>query len=165
MIFGAITVYFVVVVQSAYPILVVILQKVFKMKIDYIDPNKPPYYNFTHFSASYIAIFEFCKFFVFGMKKDLSIFVKLGFLGSCCVILMSGVVIVYGIISMTDTSFKMVTTPGESATGGKLWQDPFNDTQDLILFNSGFPNLSGVLCSGYFMHQFAIPIITNAKEP
>jgi hypothetical protein len=86
------------------------------------------------------------------MKKDLSIFVKMGFLGSCCVILMSGVVIAYGLISMSDTSFESVSTPSDSATEGKLWQNPLSDTQDIIMFGAGFPNLAGVLCSGYFMH-------------
>lgn len=33
------------------------------------------------------------------------------------------------------------------------------------MFNSGFPNLAGVLCSGYYMHQFSIPIIKQAREP
>lgn len=108
--FGAITVYFVVVVQSLYPLLVVLCQKVFKMDIEYIDPNTPPYYNFSKFSASWVALFEFVKFFIFGMKKDLSIFVKMGFLGSLCVISMSCVVIAYGFIAIggTDYSFKSV---------------------------------------------------------
>jgi len=107
-------------------------------------------------------MFEFCKFFLFGMKRDLSIFVKMGFLGSCCVMLMTCVVVSYGVYGMTDTSYSLKTTAADSLTEGKLWQDPNSQVQDLIMFNNGFPNLAGVLCSGYFIHQFSIPIISNA---
>lgn len=86
-------------------------QKAFKIDIRYIDPNESPYYNFSHFSASYVALFEFIKFLIFGMKKDLSIFVKMGFLGSCCVILMTTVVVIYGLIAIDDTSYETKLTP------------------------------------------------------
>lgn len=58
LIFGAITVYFVVIVQSLYPLLVVIIKKGFKMD-DYniINPLAKPYYRFDTFSCSYVALF------------------------------------------------------------------------------------------------------------
>ena len=57
LIFGAITVYFVVITQSLYPLLVVVIKKVFKLDYEMINPNDPPYYHFGSFSASYVAIF------------------------------------------------------------------------------------------------------------
>jgi amino acid permease len=39
LIFGAITVYFVVITQSLYPLLIVVLKDVFKMDVDYIPPT------------------------------------------------------------------------------------------------------------------------------
>ena len=46
LIFGAITVYFVVIVQSLYPLLVVLMNKAFGMELSYVDPNVEPYYHF-----------------------------------------------------------------------------------------------------------------------
>ena len=37
--------------------------------------------------------------------------------------------------------------------------------QQLLLVNSGFSSLAGVLCAGYFIHQCSLPIIANASEP
>jgi len=58
LVFGAITVYFVVITQSLYPLLVVLLKDVFKIEsINMVNPMEPPYYHFSEFSVSYVAIF------------------------------------------------------------------------------------------------------------
>ena len=165
LIFGAITVYFVVVVQSGYPLLVVLCNKVFKMDIEYVDPNTAPYYHFSSLSASYVALFEFIKLVSLSMKKDLTVFMKMGGLGAICVTSMIIFVISYSFVSMSNTHYETVITPGKSATEGKLWQPGAGDTQDLLLFNSQFSNLAGILCAGYFIHQCSLPIIARAKEP
>lgn len=33
------------------------------------------------------------------------------------------------------------------------------------MFNFTFSNLAGVLCAGYFIHQFSLPIISKAANP
>lgn len=33
------------------------------------------------------------------------------------------------------------------------------------MFNSNFSNLSGILCAGFYIHQFVVPIMHKAKEP
>lgn len=57
LVFGAITVYFVVITQSLYPLLVVLLKEVLHMDVNMVNPNEPPYYHFGEFSASYVALF------------------------------------------------------------------------------------------------------------
>lgn len=37
--------------------------------------------------------------------------------------------------------------------------------QELLLFNSSFSNLAGILCAGYFIHQLSLPILGKAKNP
>lgn len=152
LIFGAITVYFVVIVQSAYPLILVLCNKGFGMNLAYVDPNAPPYYNFSTLSASWIALFEYFKLVTLSMKKDLSVFMKMGFLGAVCVLSMITFVVIYGFISIGNTSYEFKTTPGDSDNKGLLWQDFDVATQDILLFNSNFSNLAGVLCAGYFIH-------------
>lgn len=88
----------------------------FNIEVKYIDPNTLPYYNFKHFSSSHVACFEFVKFFMLGMMKDLSIFVKMGFLGGTCVLTMTSFIITYGIYSLTNTSYLLNAFPSDSAT-------------------------------------------------
>lgn len=102
------------------------LTKVCGLKIDYVDPNVAPYYHFSSFSASYIALFEFVKLLGFSMKKDLQIFLRMGFLGAACVSTMIIFVIIYGFISISNTQFEFRMDPTESDSKGRLWGDPNN---------------------------------------
>jgi hypothetical protein len=129
------------------------------MDLDYIDPNTPPFYHFGGFSASWIALFEYCKLVCFSMPKDLRVFMKMGFLGAVCVLSMITFVVIYGFIGISNTDYEFKFTQADSATKGLLWQDPLTDTQDLLLVNSQFSNLAGILCAGYFIHQCSLPII------
>ena len=124
LIFGAITVYFVVIVQSAYPLILVLCNKGFGMNLNYVDPNAALYYNFSTLSASWIALIEYFKLVSLSMKKDLSVFMRMGFLGAVCVLSMITFVVIYGFISMGNTTYEFKTTPGDSETKGLLWQDP-----------------------------------------
>jgi cytochrome c oxidase assembly factor CtaG len=130
----------------------VLLNKAFMFDIAYVDPNASPFYNFKTFSASYIALFEFVKLLSLSLKKDLTVFMKLGFMGATCVSLMITFVIIYGCVSINNTSYDFFTSLSLSPYGGKLWQDSQVETQDLLLFNTQFSNLAGVLCAGYFIH-------------
>lgn len=152
LIFGAITVYFVVIVQSAYPLWLVLIDKVFKKDIHFVDPNVSPYYDFKEFSASWIAFIEFFKVLFLSMRRDLAIFVKLGFLGAACVTFMIVFVIIYGVIGLSNTEYEIVPSPSHSESGGKLWVVPGMEKQDILMFNSQFSSLAGILCAGYFIH-------------
>jgi amino acid permease len=160
LIFGAITVYFVVIVQSIYPLLFTLLTKVFKMDLQYRDTSKgdPHYYDFEHFSPSYIALGMYVILVSVSMKKDLSIFIKLSSIGVLCVISLILFVIGFGFHSIGNTSYTIDTSPSSMGTGSK-----FN--QHLLLVNSQFSNLAGCLCAGFFIHQCSIPIISNAANP
>lgn len=36
---------------------------------------------------------------------------------------------------------------------------------DIYLVSNGFANLAGVLCAGYFLHQFSLPIVKSSANP
>lgn len=163
--FGALTVYFVVIVQSLYPLLLALINKAFKMNVSYVDPNQPPYFHPGSFSATWVAFFEFVKLVSIGMKRDLSIFIRMGSLGAFCVMCLIGFVIIYGFLSLSDTTYATTLDKDTGNDHGLLWQDPNSSIQELLLFNSSFSNLAGILCAGYFIHQFSIPIVKNAAEP
>jgi len=153
----------VVIVQSLYPLLYVICKSLFKMNIDYIDPNtkkeeRPYYSHFDTFSATYVALAMYVVLVSVSMKKDLSIFIKLSSLGVICVISLILFVVGFGFYSIATSKYEFEFT--DSGTS-----DPPADTSTILLFNSQFSNLAGVLCAGYFIHQVSIPIIQNAAEP
>mmetsp|Transcript_5400 Transcript_5400/g.9077 ORF Transcript_5400/g.9077 Transcript_5400/m.9077 type:complete len:256 (-) Transcript_5400:765-1532(-) len=160
LIFGAITVYFVVIVQSIYPLIFSILKNLFKLDLSYRDPNKedPTFYDFNHFSASYIALAMYVILVSVSMRKDLSIFIKLSSVGVVCVITLILFVICIGIYSLTNSHYKIELSDNGSFQGSQ-------DLQYVFMFDSQFSNLAGCLCAGYFIHQCSIPIISNAAEP
>lgn len=147
LIFGAITVYFVVIVQSIYPLLYFLLTKLLKLDLSYRDPNlsDPHYFDFSQFSSSYIAILMFGLLVPLCLKKDLSVFIKLSSIGVVCVITLILFVIGYGLFSLHNTHFDIVSSPSAAPVGDA-------DTQIILLFNTQFSNLAGCLCAGYFIH-------------
>lgn len=158
LIFGAITVYFVVIVQSLYPILYLIFKKGFKMDLDYINPNESPFFHIETFSSSYVALLMFVILVTVSMKKDLTIFMKMGSIGAVCVTSLIIFVVAYSIYSISNTTYAFNISSSDI--------DPnIFDHQNLLLFNSGYSSLAGVLCAGYFIHQCSLPIIANAAEP
>lgn len=93
------------------------------------------------------------------MKKDLSFFIKFGSFGAFCVSCMILLVISYGIYSLSTSEYEFKLTP-LSENDKKCLK-----FSNIWLFNPAFSSLAGVLCAGYYLHQFAIPIVSNAKDP
>lgn len=160
LIFGAITVYFVVIVQSLYPLILVVLVKIFKINIAFIDPNVAPYSHFETFSATYVALIMYVVLVTVSLKKELTVFMRMGSIGAFCVLCLIAFTVGYGILSLTNTNFKFeFSSASDPKTKGAL------DYHPLYMYNSGFSNLAGSLCAGYFIHQCSIPIIANAQFP
>ena len=79
------------------------------------------------------------------MKKDLSIFIKMGSFGSFCCTIFILYVIYTGFKSLNNTTFEI-----------KSVSPPIDDIQAtskvLYLFNTGFSKIAGILNTGYFIH-------------
>ena len=99
-----------------------------------------------------MAFFEFIKLVSIGMKKDLTIFIKMGSIGAFCVMCLISFVIIYGFVSLSNTDYVTTLDRDTGNDHGLLWQDPNSSIQELLLFNSSFSNLAGILCAGYFIH-------------
>ena len=113
----------------------------------YIDPTITPYCRFDAFSASYTAVLMFIVLVAISMKKDLSIFVKMGSVGAVCVTMMIVFIIGYSVYSMTVTDYKIYDDPSAAPP-----RSPVNDFHGLFMFNSTFANLAGLLNTGYYLH-------------
>ena len=80
-----------------------------------------------------------------SMKKDLSIFIKMGSFGSFCCTILILYVIFTGFKSLNNTTFEI-----------KSVSPPIDDilvtSKVLYLFNTGFSKIAGILNTGYFIH-------------
>ena len=149
LIWGAITTYFVVIVQSLYPLLYVLIKEGLNIDIGpYIKPTDAPYCRFDAFSASYVAVLMYVVLVAINMKKDLSIFMRMGSLGAFCVTVMIIFVVSYFVYSMTNSNYKVFMTPNDAQP-----KSPVNDFHYLYMVNpETFSNLAALLCVGYYMH-------------
>ena len=117
----------------------------------YHDPNEAPFYHFEEFSCSYVSLFMFVVLVLVSLKKDLSIFMRMGSIGAVCVTSLIIFVVSYSVYSISNTEYKFVISE-EDISPDQL------GVQNLLLFNSGYSSLAGVLCAGYFIHQCSLPI-------
>jgi len=79
------------------------------------------------------------------MKRDLTIFMKMGSIGALCVICLIVFVIIYGFLGISNTSYKVYATPSSDIGINK-------ELHNIFLFDKGFSSLAGSLCAGYYMH-------------
>jgi len=79
------------------------------------------------------------------MKKDLTIFMKMGSIGAMCVICLILFVIIYGFLGFSNTSYKVYATPSHVVEINK-------EFHNIFLFDNGFSSLAGSLCAGFYMH-------------
>ena len=152
-----------------YPLLIVIANKLIGMDLKYLPPTNPPYFRPTEFSCSHVAIFEYFLLVSVAMKKDLTIFIKMGSLGAVCVTSLIGFVVIYGGLALGNTTFDFGWAPTAANNQGAVWAS--NDIKGkggdwtsssvptVLMYNVGGASLAGVLCAGYFIHQCSLPII------
>ena len=104
-IFGALVAYFNVIVSNIYSVLFLLLIKVFKFDIDYIQHDPQPFKNFKTFSPAWMSLVMYCIIVPVTLKKDLSIFIKMGSFGSFCCTMLIFYVIFTGFKSLENTTF------------------------------------------------------------
>jgi hypothetical protein len=125
---------------------------------DYIDGDEAPYQHITKFSDFHVAVVLYVCLVIVCMKRDLTIFMKLGNAGVLCLCLLILFVIYQGIAALVngktkyDVIFSGTTTPG-------------GDISELLLFSSGYSIIMGTFSAGFFIHQCSLPIMQKAAEP
>ena len=151
--------------------LIVICNKVFKMGLTYIPPTSQPYFRPTQFSCSHVAIFEYFLLVSVAMKKDLTVFIKMGSLGAVCVTSLIAFVVIYGGLGLSNATFDFAWGPTAANNQGGVWAAAdkgdwtSSSVPTVLMYNVGGASLAGVLCAGYFIHQCSLPIIHKAAHP
>jgi hypothetical protein len=91
--------------------------------------------------------------------KEIKVFMRISSFGVVFVIFLMLYIITTGIISLSDTTFQFGTTAESNLTD---WNE---SVRTLVLFNTNFSPLAGILCTGYFLHTCSLPIIRVSKNP
>jgi sodium-coupled neutral amino acid transporter 9 len=154
---GAVSVYFVIMTELMYPVLLAIYAW-----ISGTDPELAMDPTFKKFSSSYCALFLFVVLVLICMKKDISIFLKIGSFGVIFIIILMIFIICVGVIAFTNTEFYLGSAQDAYDMTIEDWQ---GDMRYLVLFNANFSPLAGILCAGYFLHTCSLPIIRSSRNP
>lgn len=89
------TIYFNVCATNLYPLIWLILSTFTDIK--YID-DYTPYQHFDTFSLAWVCIIMYALLVTVSLKKDLTVFMKMGSVGTCCVCILI-VYVIYQFIS------------------------------------------------------------------
>lgn len=111
LILGAIIVYFVIMCQMFYPIILCLYS--------WISGNNPTYYadpTFAHFSQSYCAIFLAIVLIAICSKKDMNIFMRIGSFGVIFIMLFVIYIVFNFFVATGNTEFEIGTMAQSDAT-------------------------------------------------
>ena len=154
LIVGAIVVYFVIMADVLYPDVLAIYAWISGSNPKFI--TKP---TFSNFSMSYTAIVQFVILVIICNKKDIGVFMRIGSFGVIFIILLMLFIIATGVLAFSDTNFSIGSTEESNETNWK------GNERVLVMVNSNFAPLLGILCTGYFLHSCSLPIVRSSKNP
>lgn len=66
-----------------------------------------------------------------------------------------------GIMGLTNTNYQFGNASQSKATE---WANP-DTPRTIVLINSNFSPIAGILCAGYFLHTCSVPIMRSAAHP
>ena len=116
---------------------------------------------FNDFSQAYTALVLFLIVVAVCSKKDLNIFIKMGSFGALFVTTLILFITGTGVMETTKTDY-VFGSPKEAAATN--WNDD-NSERTIMLFNTQFANLAGMLGCGYFLHTCAPNITRTSMYP
>jgi len=137
-----------------YPIILCIISWCTGQKHDYYTTS-----TFKHFSQSYCAFILFPILVYLCSKKDLSIFMKVGSFGVIFIVFLMAFIVTVGVEGFTNTNYSFGSMAESNSSD---WLQP---ERTLVLFNLNFAPLAGTLCTGYFLHTCALPVLRLSKNP
>lgn len=91
------------------------------------------------------------------MKKNLAIFVKINTFGVIAVIGVIIFVCAFGIYGFTNTSYYFSWTSNDASIVPV-------DSSNIVMFETGFSHIMGILGGGYYLHNISLPILRNNKK-
>ena len=118
--------------------------------------------SFTRYSSTWVSIFLYFLMVFICLKRNLSFFIKVLSYGAVSIVVISFYVISMGLYSMSNTNYELVWFPKES---DKVYDFAQLDTnmRKLMMFNTNFTPLAGMLGIGYFLHPVSIPIMRGNR--
>ena len=111
--------------------------------------------DFGEFSYSYTCIIIMFVLLCITAIRNLSIFVKIATIGVIFVALIIVFIMGVGIYGLTNTNYVY--------NRDAHVDDPASSY--IMLFNSNYGPLMGILGGGYYLHNISLPIVRNAKNP
>jgi len=113
--------------------------------------------HFEHWSIAYASLVVFLLMQLVMFKRQFDFFLKIISFGSLFIIVIVLTFVGIGIYSITNTKFQFSfdQSLGNSIKG---------DTRYIMMLGSNFSPLAGAYCTGYYMHQSAIPILRNNRH-
>ena len=157
LILGAVATFFVTMNQVLYPMILALYIWISGKPEDSVTYKLTPGWDW--FSSDYTAVIMFGILTFITQMKNIKLFMKISSFGVVFVIMLMLFIMYTGIDSMTNTSFKFGTMEESNATD---WD---GDERTLVLFYSQYPQMLGILCSGYFLHTCSLSIVRNSKYP
>lgn len=154
LIVGAVIVLYVVMCQCLYPLILAIMS--WSTGKEYVYQTKS---TFSTFSQSYCGFIMFPILVLITMKKDLTIFMKVGSFGVIFILFLIFFIITVGIESFGNTDFSIGTAEESNNT------DWLGDQRTLVTFNLNFAPLAGNLCTGFFLHTCSLSVLRSSKNP
>lgn len=113
------------------------------------------------FSPAYTSIVLFLVVVAVCSKKDLNIFIKMGSFGALFVTTLILFIAGTGVLELTRTNYEVGSPKQADNTD---WAND-DSTRTIMLYNSQFANLAGMLGCGYFLHTCAPNITRTAMYP
>ena len=84
---------------------------------------------------------------------------SIGSYGVIFLVLLMSFMVAMGFIAMGNTTFVV----GSAADSDQTQWD--SSMRTLVLFNTNFSPLAGILCAGYFLHTGSLSIVRASKNP
>ncbi|CAI2361314.1 unnamed protein product [Moneuplotes crassus] len=147
-IYAACNVYFELMSQALYPVIEGIIQW-----ISSTEGEVSLAFTLKEFSLAYSCLILSVILFLMCSFGSIDVFIKLNSFGTACIVFIIFFILYYGVTALTTTSFVF-----EAGFQSSL------DTSNLLLINTNFAPLAGMLTIGYCLHNVSLPILKNNKN-
>jgi hypothetical protein len=114
--------------------------------------------NFSEFSYTWTCFIIFGILFIVGLKRDLTIFIKINAYGVIFTMIIIAFIISVGLTGLYHGGYEYAQFVDNKSVETE-------DTDKMILFASAYSHLMGTLGGGFYLHNISLPIYQNCKRP
>ena len=151
MLYGGALIYYQLLAQTLFPIIIGVRDLATGEFTPYIKTDV----DFSRFSLAWTSIIIFMPLYFIVNMRDRTIFIRMSTYGVLFVLVQILFVIYFFFYSLTNTSFTFTWTEGHEIQ---------EYGSNITMFKSNFQALTGMLASGFYLHQLGLPIILDNKK-